>query len=75
MIDRVRRGSNCEYDEFKNQDLGYADIQLTAENPFEVRGPVGMDTKSWGIVRVQGDPMWKIRGITEPHVDSWCASC
>ena len=58
MIARVRRGSNCEYDEFKNQDLGYADIQLTAENPFEVRGPVGMDMKSWGwSLGGQWDPM------------------
>ncbi|XP_023343636.1 uncharacterized protein LOC111713076 isoform X2 [Eurytemora carolleeae] len=32
---RERRLGNCEYDEYKNQDIGFADIQTSARNPEE----------------------------------------
>eukprot|EP00090_Calanus_glacialis_P030486 TRINITY_DN4919_c0_g1_i1.p1 TRINITY_DN4919_c0_g1~~TRINITY_DN4919_c0_g1_i1.p1 ORF type:complete len:724 (-),score=176.09 TRINITY_DN4919_c0_g1_i1:269-2440(-) len=32
---RERRPSSCQYDEFESQDIGYADIQVTARNAEE----------------------------------------
>ena len=33
---REKRTQNCQYDEYDDQDIGYADIQITARSPKEV---------------------------------------
>ena len=38
---REKRSSNCEYDEYENQDIGYADIQVTAADPTQVNQDIG----------------------------------
>ena len=34
---REKRAANCKYEEYEGQDIGYADIQVTAANPTQVR--------------------------------------
>ena len=37
MFCREKRAANCKYEEYEGQDIGYADIQVTAANPTQVR--------------------------------------
>ncbi len=36
-VSREKQAKSCDYEEFEGQDLGYADIQVVARNPKEVR--------------------------------------
>ncbi len=36
-MSREKQAKSCDYEEFEGQDLGYADIQVVARNPKEVR--------------------------------------
>ncbi len=44
-MSREKQAKSCDYEEFEGQDLGYADIQVVARNPKEVRSTVVAESR------------------------------
>jgi hypothetical protein len=44
-VSREKQAKSCDYEEFEGQDLGYADIQVVARNPKEVRSTVVAESR------------------------------
>jgi hypothetical protein len=44
-VSREKQAKSCDYEEFEGQDLGYADIQVVARNPKEVRSTLVAESR------------------------------